>query len=132
MMSNYAVVVNGVVANVVVWDGDDEWSPTEGEAILLDDTDASIGWSYSSGEFHPPLEKEKTQDELIQIATETKNALLLLASDALGPLQDAVDLQMATPTESERLIAWKKYRVQLSRIDVSNPNQIVWPEVPKG
>ncbi|EAB5691464.1 phage tail protein, partial [Salmonella enterica subsp. enterica] len=60
-------------------------------------------------------------------AEETKKQLLQLATDKIAPLQDAVDLDEATDEEKARLLAWKKYRVLVNRVDTSNP---VWPEQP--
>lgn len=52
------------------------------------------------------------------------------ATFAIGPLQDAVDLDMATEEERKRLIAWKKYRVLVNRIETSTTDNIVCPEKP--
>jgi len=51
---------------------------------------------------------------------------------AIAPLQDAVDLDDATPTEAEALIAWKRYRVALNRLpgQPDFPNTIDWPALP--
>ncbi|MBG6243198.1 MAG: phage tail protein [Candidatus Symbiopectobacterium sp. Dall1.0] len=46
------------------------------------------------------------------------------------PLQDAVDLDMATEAEKTQLVAWKKYRVLLNRVDISTAPDIAWPEAP--
>ncbi|OIR49556.1 hypothetical protein [Enterobacter sp. FB] len=56
-MSLYAVVENGVVTNVVVWDGEGEWSPASGEAIKTD-SPVAIGWNYSDGVFTNPNEPQ--------------------------------------------------------------------------
>lgn len=61
-------------------------------------------------------------------AEANKQSLLQLAAQSIAPLQDAVDLGMATDAEAARLLAWKTYRVMLNRVDLSNP---VWPEVPQ-
>ncbi|MGG2140372.1 tail fiber assembly protein [Symbiopectobacterium sp. RP] len=45
------------------------------------------------------------------------------------PLQDAVDLDMATDEEKAALTEWQKYVVLLSRVDV-NATDIEWPEQP--
>ncbi|WP_081861904.1 tail fiber assembly protein [Photorhabdus australis] len=38
-------------------------------------------------------------------------------------LQDTVDLDIATETKKAALLEWKKYRVMLSRVDISQaPN----------
>lgn len=75
----------------------------------------------------PPL----TVDELIQRAEGEKQKRLAEASEAIAPLQDAVDLDMATPEEEVLLKAWKKYRVLLSRVDTSIASDIIWPEKPE-
>ena len=46
------------------------------------------------------------------------------------PLQDADDLGIASEAEKAALLAWKKYRVLLNRIDVEHADKITWPEVP--
>lgn len=49
------------------------------------------------------------------------------AAAHIAPLQDAVDLGIATEDEKALLISWKQYRVALSRVDLGAP---VWPELP--
>nr|WP_272979746.1 tail fiber assembly protein [Pectobacterium carotovorum] len=46
------------------------------------------------------------------------------------PLQDAVDLGIASEEEKSTLNAWKKYRVQLMRLDTSKAPDVEWPEEP--
>lgn len=55
--------------------------------------------------------------------------LLALASAAKAPLQDAVDLGDAEPSEIALLTAWKQYSVAVNRIDTTAPNP-VWPNPP--
>ncbi|EAO0099756.1 tail fiber assembly protein [Salmonella enterica] len=57
----------------------------------------------------------------------TKSRLLLIASGKIAPLQDAVDLDEATDKEKASLLAWRKYRVLVNRVDTTNPD---WPYVP--
>ncbi|WP_176489256.1 tail fiber assembly protein, partial [Morganella morganii] len=45
----------------------------------------------------------------------------------IDPLQDAVELEMATPEEESALKEWKKYRVLLSRVDTSLGSDVAWP-----
>ncbi|WP_445373573.1 tail fiber assembly protein [Photorhabdus tasmaniensis] len=56
--------------------------------------------------------------------------LLEQAAIKMAPLQDAIDLGIATDNEITVLTAWKKYRVALSRMDTTVPN-IEWPEQPE-
>lgn len=52
------------------------------------------------------------------------------ATDSIATLQDAVDLGMATDDETVALLEWKKYRVLLSRVDVSTAPHVEWPPQP--
>ncbi|EBR3901674.1 tail fiber assembly protein [Salmonella enterica] len=58
---------------------------------------------------------------------ETKSRLLQMASEKIAPLQDAVDLDIATDDEKAQLDEWKKYRVLVNRVDTTSPD---WPDVP--
>ncbi|AYY46521.1 tail fiber assembly protein [Citrobacter freundii] len=60
-------------------------------------------------------------------ATQQKESLLALATSKIAPLQDAADLDIATEAEAELLLAWKKCRVLLNRVDTSKPE---WPPLP--
>ncbi|MFJ5982329.1 tail fiber assembly protein [Enterobacter cancerogenus] len=64
------------------------------------------------------------------IAEQKKSDLMAIAERAIAPLQDAVDLGMATDAEAALLLEWKKYRVLLNRIDISNAPGIEWPASP--
>lgn len=70
------------------------------------------------------------KSELLAQAEETRAQLMAEANHKITPLQDALDLDMATDEELAQLNAWKTYRVLLSRIDVSRVPDIEWPEVP--
>ncbi|MEM7922875.1 tail fiber assembly protein [Morganella morganii] len=72
----------------------------------------------------PPKEQQ------IAEAEEKKQYLLSEATAAIAPLQDAVDLDMATPEEEALLKAWKKYRVLVNRVDTSLGAAAVWPTPP--
>jgi len=69
-MANYAVVKNGVVENVVVWDGQTAFS-VEGSELVEATDNARIGGTYD-GAFHyvePPI-PEPTAEQVA--AAETK------------------------------------------------------------
>ncbi|ENC3164680.1 tail fiber assembly protein, partial [Escherichia albertii] len=57
-------------------------------------------------------------------------SLMQVASEHIAPLQDAVDLEIATEEEASLLAAWKKYRVLLNRVDISVASDIEWPTIP--
>ncbi|EHJ1676496.1 tail fiber assembly protein, partial [Salmonella enterica] len=68
----------------------------------------------------------ETADRLHE-AEGTKSRLLQMASGKIAPLQDAVDLGIATDDEKAQLDEWKKYRVLINRVDTSAPS---WPDKP--
>lgn len=80
----------------------------------------------------PPEEVPPTAEELRASALTKRDYLLAAASLPMAPLQDAVDIGAATPAEEAALLAWKIYRVALSRIDqqVEFPETISWPAPP--
>ena len=51
-VKHYAIVENGVVTNVVVWDGETPYDP-EGELVLIDGLtpEPGIGWDYDGKKF---------------------------------------------------------------------------------
>jgi len=53
-----------------------------------------------------------------------------VATDKIALLDDAVSLGMATDDESAALLAWKAYRVQLSRVELESAPEIDWPLAP--
>lgn len=75
---------------------------------------------------NPPISKEQHIAE----AESKKQSFLAEATDVIAPLQDAVDLDMATDEEYEQLKEWKKYRVLLNRVDTSTAPDIDWPVKP--
>ncbi|ENV2962867.1 tail fiber assembly protein, partial [Shigella flexneri] len=69
-----------------------------------------------------------TPEQLALINNEKKSALIAEATNVIAPLQDAVDLDMATDDETKLLLAWKKYRALLMRVDIKNTE---WPKKPE-
>ncbi|ECT6228250.1 phage tail protein [Salmonella enterica subsp. enterica serovar Typhimurium var. 5-] len=77
--------------------------------------------------------KDEAAEKAAQLrqAEETKSRLLQMASEKIAPLQDAVDLDEATDKEKASLLAWKKYRVLVNRVDTSTATKIDWPKKPE-
>ncbi len=133
-MDSYAVVDGtGLITNIIEWDGESEWTPPEGNTSVLcgNDTECIIGGFYQNGAFTPPPKPEIPKEESIAEADQTKTSLLAEATLMIDPLQDAVDLDMATDDEIAELNAWKKYRVLVSRVDTSLAPDVTWPEKPQ-
>ncbi|HDR2560019.1 TPA: tail fiber assembly protein [Enterobacter ludwigii] len=94
----------------------------------------SRGKVIVTDEYGQPVLSEPAPFTSEQIATftETKKIELMgVANSRIQPLQDAVELGEATETEAARLIAWKKYRVLLNRVDTSLGTEPDWPELPE-
>lgn len=75
-------------------------------------------------------DKQAKKEYDIAVAEAQKRYLISEATAEIDPLQDAVDLGMATPEEEALLKEWKKYRVLLNRIDTSLAPDITWPVKP--
>lgn len=71
-----------------------------------------------------------TTEELISQAEDKRSRLRAEADTVIQPLQDASDLGIATDDEASQLVAWKKYRVMLMRINTKDVENIIWPEQP--
>ncbi|MEN4799530.1 tail fiber assembly protein [Pantoea agglomerans] len=72
-----------------------------------------------------------TAEELISQAEDKRSRLRAEADSAIQPLQDANDLGIATDDEASQLIAWKKYRVMLMRVNTEDAENIIWPKKPE-
>jgi len=84
-------------------------------------------WDEPTGEWVTDAAAE--QQSLNAQATQQKTALLSEATAMIAPLQDAVDMGMATPEEETALLDWKFYRVMLTRVDVA-AHPVTWPAHP--
>ncbi|MBF7993414.1 tail fiber assembly protein [Rahnella laticis] len=74
---------------------------------------------------------EATAAQMQELALREKQKRMQVAINALSVLQDASDLGIATEAETASLMAWKKYRVLLNRVDAASAPDISWPEVPE-
>ena len=77
------------------------------------------------------FDKNKQHQYEVNQASIKKNQLLSEAASQLSYLQDAVDSQIASEQETQLLVEWKKYRVQVNRIDIELAPNIEWPNQPK-
>ena len=86
-MANYAVVKNGAVENMIVWDGVRELS-IPGSELVLADSNARIGGTYD-GSFHfvvPPTPEPTAE----QIARQAKLDSVRSKLEALGLTSEEV------------------------------------------
>jgi len=84
--------------------------PSEGDVATLN----GETWSFAAYVPPPPSADQ------VRAANAMQRDLLLKAADlAVSPLQDAVDLQIATTSDQALLTKWKQYRVAVNRIDLT-------------
>ncbi|ELP23337.1 Tail fiber assembly protein [Pantoea agglomerans 299R] len=88
----------------------------------------SCNYLYSDGVFTAPFVDAKDAGFL---ASSRLSAEMDEANRTITPLQDAVDISIATDEELTRLAAWKRYRVMLSRTDITTAPDISWPDKPE-
>ncbi|OZI39044.1 hypothetical protein CEG14_05780 [Bordetella genomosp. 1] len=86
------------------------------------------GWLES-----PVPEHALSREQLSSIARSDRDVLLGVAALRIAPLEDAVDLGIASADETDALAQWKAYRVALMRIEQQPgfPETIDWPAVPQ-
>lgn len=79
-----------------------------------------------------PVPLPLTAEELVAATGKKRDQLLAAAANRMGPLQDAVDIGLATHEEVTRLVLWKSYRVDLNRIEQQEgfPTDTLWPLSP--
>ncbi|MCA6222910.1 tail fiber assembly protein [Photorhabdus antumapuensis] len=102
-------------------------SVTEVEYVPVD-IDINGHWVFDGVSI---IKRIYSKKELVMQVRNQKTILLIEAANKISPLQDAVDLNIATDEEKTALLAWKKYRVILNRIDTSLVPNVEWPELPK-
>ncbi|WP_248794556.1 tail fiber assembly protein [Pseudomonas sp. MWU13-2105] len=73
-----------------------------------------------------------TPEQVLQSANAQRDALLASAGLRIAPLQDAVDLDVATGADTVNLKLWKQYRVAINRVSEQPgfPATIDWPTPP--
>lgn len=105
-------------------------SVAEVDATTVTDLDALIsgGWAYADGKITAVV---PTHAQLVATASAQKTLLMSQCTDKIAPLQDAVDLEIATDDEKAQLTAWKNYRALLNRVDTSTVPSVSWPAMPK-
>lgn len=65
-----------------------------------------------------------------EMALSEKNDLMAIANQQVEIWSDAVAMPDATNADRCWLAAWKKYRIQLNRVNTSQPDSVAWPDQP--
>lgn len=130
-MKTYARIENQCVAEIVSLNVKPEklYHPS---LVWVDITalpeQPDVNYNYSDGVFSAPTTEA---ENALLIASSRLAAEMDVANRTIAPLQDAVDISIATDAEIARLAEWKRYRVALSRIDTSKAPDIEWPVMPE-
>lgn len=143
----YAVIKDGQVINVILWDGVDVApSLVAGEGLhvpfrdrfdggtlieLPEDSPVSPGWTHNGTDFVAP-ELPPVPPMTAEQAGAERDRLMAYVTTQIAPLQDAVDMGEATEAEAAALLAWKTYRLAVSRTSTSAgwPTAVQWPALP--
>ncbi len=78
------------------------------------------------------LANAPTPEQVLAEANAQRDLLLTVAGLRVAPLQDAVDLDIATASDTANLKLWKQYRVAVNRVSEQPgfPATINWPAPP--
>ena len=131
-MQNYALIKNGVVENVVIWDENgnifDDYT-----VVNLEGLTAGIGWTYDGERFSAPPEPEPTHDELVQKAEILKQALISDANNYIDSNQWPSKLALGRLSDADKQLfnEWLDYLDALESVDPSKAPEIVWPVSPE-
>ncbi|ASG50766.1 phage tail protein [Escherichia coli] len=128
-MANYALIRNGVVGNVVIWDGEGDIF-ADYTTVIIDGLNAGIGWSYDGKTFTAPPVPELTREEYVGQAESTKAGLLSSARTTISIWQSELLLGSISDADKASLVAWLAYIKAVEDIDTSTAPDINWPEPP--
>ncbi|CAM6965574.1 tail fiber assembly protein [Escherichia coli] len=128
---NYAVIENGVVTNIAVWDGESAWQPTNALVIPVSDN-VRIGWFYDKGKLSSPTQPPKTHDELLREAEAQRQSLIDAAMASISLIQLKLQAgRKLTQAETTRLNAVLDYIDAVTATDTSTAPDVIWPELPE-
>jgi len=95
-----ALIKNGVVDNMVLWDGVSEWTPPEGVTLVMDPpAGVGIGWAYDGASWTAPEPPPVPVPEEVRQA-QARRALLVAG------LLDDVEAAVAAASQDIQ-IAWE-------------------------
>ena len=135
-MKKFAIVKNGSVINIILWDGIDISfaEDIDGELIeILSNTQADIGWLFDGKEFTSPPEPEKTKEQLTQEANFEKKGRIGVANDYINNKQwpGKAAIGRLKGEELTQYNLWLDYIDALEVVDVSSAPNIEWPTAPE-
>lgn len=129
-MLDYALIKNGVVENVVIWDGEGDIF-ADYTAVSITGLNVGIGWSYDGKTFTAPPALELTHEEYVGQAELTKAGLLSSARTIISIWQSELLLGSISDEDKASLITWLAYIKAVEAVDTSTAPYVIWPVPPE-
>lgn len=127
MVDIYGVIVDGVVVNSIMWDGEGQLD-MEGDIVLMG-SNGGIGWTYDGKKFIPPVPPEKNHEEYVAIAENQRRGLSAAAEQSISLLQTKLLMgRKLTQEETSKLNKALDYIDALNSLDISKAPNIEWPD----
>ena len=126
---NYAMVRDGVVVNIAVWDGESEWA-TDGFQVFPLAEGVRIGWVFADGEFIAPPAPVKTYEGLVNNAEQERQSRLVHANAVTADWRTDLFLGTISDENKAKLIMWMQYVKDVKAVDISTAPDIEWPDKP--
>ncbi|EPC7128935.1 TPA: hypothetical protein RI347_000866 [Escherichia coli] len=141
MSTTYAVIENGMVVNVIIWDGvtsigfggDQLTIQIAQSGVGTSAPIPGIGWSYENGVFTPPPSPPLTPESMAAKNLALAQAAYNVATAKITALNEQIaDADYAGTTEDEvndELTAWTDYRKQLRAYIKTGDGNLALPVV---
>lgn len=135
-MKELAVVNNGKVSNIILWDGSssDFFKEVDGEIIEIPEgVKISIDWGYDGENFSPTPTPEIDKAQLIKTALLEKEGRISAANDFINSKQwpGKAAIGRLKGDELAQYNLWLDYLDALDAVDTSKAQDINWPEMPE-
>ncbi|ALX78141.1 tail fiber assembly protein [Cronobacter malonaticus] len=128
MVDIYGVIVDGVVVNSIMWDGEGQLD-MEGDIVLMG-SNGGIGWAYDGKEFSPPPPPQKTHEEHVALAENQRLGLAAAAEQSISLMRTKLLMgRKLTEAETAKVNAVLDYIDELNSLDMSEAPDIEWPAI---
>ncbi|PII51482.1 MULTISPECIES: tail fiber assembly protein [unclassified Serratia (in: enterobacteria)] len=109
--------------DIELLDSDGFYEVSESEFKSIGSGSKYIGGAIVDGAPNPPSLNHNLRKHL-------HSSMIRAASEKINYLQDAIDFGVATDEEIYSIGMWRKYRIELNRIDPSDKDITEWPISP--
>lgn len=131
---NYALVKDGVVENIVLWDGEGDLFE-DCVAVNIEGLSVGVGWTYDGKNFIAPVEPPPpplSHDGLVEQAEFQKQTLIIQANEYIDSRQWPSKLALGRLNDDDKaqFNEWLDYLDALEAVDPTLAPDIAWPEMP--